>query len=119
MAIWPHEATQLSREEKNAYRNLLYCAMLDIRILCQSRGPESRNPFEIWRRYRRSRLAGALADWLHNLAQHAATDFDSFDTEWFWDEYSALCRRYEQLSPAQWMDYRERYEKHLSTGMAF
>jgi len=114
MATWPHEPTLLSDDQKCAYRNLLYWAMLDIRILCQSRGRISRNPIEIWRQYRQSRLAGALADWLHNLAQHAATDFSSFDTEWFWREYNGLCKDYEQLGPGQWMDYKKRYEKHLS-----
>lgn len=114
MATWPHEKTPLSSAEKSAYRSLLYWAMLDIRTLCQSRGRESRNPLEIWRQYRQSRLAGALADWLHNLAQRAATDFDSFDTEWFWREYAGLCKKYAQVRPGQWMDYRERYEKHLS-----
>ena len=88
--------------------------MLDIRMLCQSRGPVSYNPLLIWRQYRNSRLAGALADWLHNLAQHAATDFNKFDTEWFWREYAGLSSDYEWLRPGQWLDYRERYEEHLA-----
>lgn len=114
MATLRHEFTLLSKEEKSAYRNLLYCAMLDIRGLCQSRGPVSHNPFVVWRQYRSSRLAGALADWLHNLAQHAATDFNNFDTEWFWREYAGLCREYESLRPGQWLDYRERYDERLA-----
>ncbi len=114
MATWPHEPTALSNAEKSAYRNLLYWAMLDIRNLCQSRGPESRNPLKTWRQYRDSRLAGALADWLHNLAQHAATDFNRFDTEWFWREYDGLRKDYQQLGPGQWMDYRDRYDKQLA-----
>jgi hypothetical protein len=114
MATWPHEPTALSGAEKSAYRNLLYWAMLDIRMLCQSRGPESCNPLKVWRQYRESRLAGALADWLHNLAQHAATDFDRFDTEWFWREYSYLCRDYQQVGAGKWMDYRKRYEQHVT-----
>jgi len=114
MATWPHKPTALSNAEKKAYRNLLYWAMLDIRILCQSRGRESRNPVEIWRQYKRSRLAGALADWLHNLAQHAATDFNNFDTEWFWREHEGLRQRYGDMKAGAWMDYRARYEDHLS-----
>ena len=114
MATWPHEPTVLSDAEKKAYRNLLYWAMLDIRMLCQSRGREYSNPFKIWEQYRRSRLAGALADWLHNLAQHAATDFESFDTEWFWREHDGLQQRYAEMKVGEWMDYRARYEEHLS-----
>lgn len=104
----------LSQAEKHAYRNLLYWAMLDIRMLCQSRGPASLNPFEVWRQYQRSRLAGALADWLHNLAQYAATDFDSFDAEWFWREYAGFCRYHERLGAGRHFDYRERFEKDLA-----
>ena len=114
MATWPHEPTTLSDAEKMAYRNLLYWAMLDIRNLCQSRGSESLNPFAWRRQYRESRIAGALADWLHNLAHHAATDFNSFDTEWFWREYDGLCRRFKPVGQRMWMDYRERYEVDLA-----
>ncbi len=114
MATWPHEPTLLSDAERSAYRNLLYDAMLDIRSLCRSRGRESRNPLEIWRQYRRSRLAGELADWLHNLAQHSAMGLTELDTEWFWREYDGLCRRHPEFRPGAWMDYKERYQRHLS-----
>ena len=88
--------------------------MLDIRTLCQSRGPASNNPLEWYRQYGRSRVAGALADWLHNLAQYAATDFDHFDTEWFWREYDGVPKRFAGLGAGEWMDYRRRYEEHLA-----
>ena len=114
MATWPHKPTVLSDAEKSAYRGLLYWAMLDIRNLCQSRAQESLNPLQWRRQYRRSRLAGALADWLHNLAQHAAGEFDAFDTEWFWREYDGLCRRFQHVAPRTWIDYRGRYEDYLS-----
>lgn len=68
MPIQSQEPFALSKNQQQAYRRLLYHAMLDIRTLCQSRGPESRNPIEWRRRYRLTRIAGALADWLHNLA---------------------------------------------------
>ncbi|MGZ5545105.1 MAG: hypothetical protein ACXWIU_10555 [Limisphaerales bacterium] len=115
MATWPHELKELSESERAAYRSLLYDAMLDIRNLCQPRGRESRNPL-VWRRlYLQGRLAGALADWLQNLAQYAAKDFFNFDTEWFWQEYDGLSRRFsEHLGPGKWMDYRHRYEQHLA-----
>lgn len=114
MATYPHEPSQLTKAEKSAYRQLLYWAMLDIRMLCQSRCAASRNPWEIWRQYKRSRLAGAVADWLHNLAQHAATDFDEFDTEWFWREYTYLKEQYPDVETVYWMEYRARYEEHLA-----
>jgi hypothetical protein len=115
MATWPHEFKPLSESERKAYRNLLYEAMLDVRNLCQPRGRESRNPL-VWRRqYLQARVAGALADWLHNLAQYAATDFNSFDTDWFWQEYDGICRRFsDQVGAGKWMDYRDRYEEHLA-----
>jgi hypothetical protein len=115
MAVWPHELKTLSENEKKAYRSLLYEAMLDIRNLCQPRGHESSNPF-VWRRqYRQGRVAGALADWLHNLAQHAATEFSRFDTDWFWQEYDCVCKQFSShVGRDKLIDYRDRYEKHLA-----
>lgn len=78
---------------KAAYRHLLYVAMLDIRNYCQSRSRESQNPFEWRRQYQRSRVAGAIADWLHNLAQISSAEFVSFDEQQFWKEHAGLCRR--------------------------
>ena len=110
MPTWPHQPTPLSQSEKRAYRSLLHWGMLDIRMLCQNRGPESRNPI-LWRRqYRKSRVAGALADWLHHLAQSAAADFVDFDPDWFWREYDTLCARHKQVGPGRPLDYRHKYE---------
>lgn len=58
----------MNDQKKNAYRHLLYCALLDIRNYCQPRGAVCSNPLEWRRQYLASRCAGALADWLHNLA---------------------------------------------------
>lgn len=114
MAIWPHKETPLSDNEKNAYRYLLYRAMIDIRILCQSRGRASWNPL-VWRwQYYSSRVAGWLADWLHNLAHYAAMDFRGFDADWFWQKYERGMRRYTQLGPGRWLDYRRHYEDELA-----
>ncbi|NBV23770.1 MAG: hypothetical protein EBS05_17860 [Proteobacteria bacterium] len=89
--------------------------MLDVRYLCQPRSRKSRSPL-VWRKqYLQGRLAGALADWLHNLAQHAATEFSSFDTDWFWEEYDGLCLQFaDQVGAGKWMDYRDRYTRHLA-----
>jgi len=111
MATWPYTETSLTDVEKNAYRYLLYRAMLDIRDLCQSRGPVVYNPLEWWRQYLRSRDAGRLADWLHNLANYASKDFVGFNEEWFWKEYDGVCRRSKWIGPDRWMDYRKRYEE--------
>ena len=74
----------MSPERQSAYRHLLYVAMIDIRTYCQWRDQESTDP-ERWRKqYLASRKAGAIADWLHNLAQHGATDFAGFDEDEFW-----------------------------------
>jgi hypothetical protein len=109
MAKWPHQETPLSEQEKAAYLHLMYQAMLDIRNLCQPRLAESLNPLA-WRQYyRNARVAGALADWLHNLADYASRGFKNFDADWFWEEYEGLCRRFKRfkhIGPGTWMDYR-------------
>jgi hypothetical protein len=84
----------MNKVRKNAYRNLLYRATIDIRALCQSRGAASRNPFEWYRQYHRSRVAGAIADWLHNLAYYAARNFKGFQEEQFWEEYEWMKKRF-------------------------
>ena len=96
-------------ETKKAYRHLLYVAMLDIRNRCHSRERESRNPLEWFRQYRRSRVAGALADWLHNLAHFVSLDC-AFDEERFWQEHTYLCRRF----PGNGLErYREIFDEYL------
>lgn len=114
MAVWPHEETPLTEREKDAYRYLLYQAMLDIRTLCQSRGRASLNPLEWRRQYLLSRTAGWLADWLHNLAHYASMGFRGFDADWFWQEYDGGINRYAYVGPGRWMDYRSRYEEQLA-----
>jgi len=73
----------MTSTQKSAYRYLLYLAMLDIRIYCQSRGEPSADPAVRERQYHSSRIAGAIADWLHNLALAAADDFERFDEDAF------------------------------------
>jgi hypothetical protein len=80
----------MTEQRKNAYRYLLYWAMLDIRNKCQPRLHESWNPLVWHKQYWQSRAAGGIADWLHNLALYAANDFCGFDEDWFWREYKHL-----------------------------
>ena len=57
----------MNEQTKAAYRHLLYVAMLMARIECRPHARFSRIPFVWYRQYRRSRVIGAVADWLHNL----------------------------------------------------
>ena len=100
----------MDEKTKAAYRHLLYVAMIAIRNDCQSRGRESANPFEWRRQYRRSRVSGATADWLHNLAQYSSLGFARFDEQQFWDEHSGFCRRF----PGERLErYREIFDGYL------
>jgi hypothetical protein len=38
--------------------------------------------------------AGAIADWLHNLAMFSARDFRGFDEQLFWKEFETICAHY-------------------------
>ena len=103
----------MDEQRKNAYRQLLYWAMLDIRIYCPSLGDLSADPV-VWRnQYVRSRIAGAIADWLHNLAHQASCDFAGFTEEGFWQEHADFCH----LFPDGSFDvYRKRFDQYLGDG---
>ena len=98
----------MDEPRKAAYRHLLYFAMLDIRMLCQWRARPSPNPFEWRRQYLRSLEAGALADWLHNLADFAADDFRNFDEAQFRKEYDWVRGRYPNSTLATYKNHFER-----------
>ena len=101
----------MTDQNKDAYRHLLYVAMLAIRNSCQPDGDESRSPVVWLRQYRRSRVAGAIAGWLHNLAQFNSLDFARFDQEHFWKEHKDLCRRF----PDERLErYREIFDEYLA-----
>lgn len=99
---------------KNAYRYLLYQAMLDLRGLSGFRRPrpwyQRFNPWARRRDVRRVRRAAAVADWLHNLADYARRDFDRFDEETFWLGYDTLRRDH----PDPRNCYREAFDLALS-----
>jgi hypothetical protein len=82
----------VDERRKNAYRWLLYWAMLDIRGLqwAGNRWRHRLNPLCWWSNSREVRTAGAIADWLHNLALFSALDFARFDEEYFWRDYQRL-----------------------------
>ena len=101
----------LTDQQKAAYRYLLYWAMLDIRNKCQPRLKESQNPLEWRRQYRQSRAAGAVADWLHNLALYSAGDFGNLDEPGFWREYEFMAKKFGDVDFGH---YRDAYERRLT-----
>jgi len=85
--------------------------MVDIRNQCRHRGPVSVNPARWFRQYSRSRVAGGIADWLHNLAYFGSADFSGFDEECFWNEHANLCREF----PRRYLErYRVIFDEHLA-----
>jgi hypothetical protein len=98
---------------KHAYRSLLYRAMLDIRPLAWHPPSALRllNPFLRHREIVRVRRAGAVADWLHNLAAFAADDFEGFDEQWFWREHESVERHHPEYDLAL---YKQVFELALA-----
>jgi hypothetical protein len=89
--------------------------MLDIRPLqWAGRGWRQRlNPLCWWSSSRRVRTAGAIAEWLHNLALYSALDFDGFNEEWFWQGYQWLLGQYPEAGLER---YRAEFERRASAG---
>ena len=81
----------MDEQRKHAYRYLLYRAMLDIRPLAWVK--RSWNPLAWGQTRRRIRCAGAIAEWLHNLALFSVLDFARFDEERFWRDYQWMLDR--------------------------
>jgi hypothetical protein len=103
----------MDERRKYAYRYLLYKAMLDIRpILWVRLGLWQRlNPF-VWREtYRQIRTAGGIADWLHNLAHHAALDFRNFDEIRFWRDCQQLRKH---CSDSMLQSYRAEFDRQAT-----
>lgn len=73
--------------------------MLDIRPLLWMTDP---------REHDRARISGAIADWLHNLAQFSYLDFRDFDEHQFWREYCSLVERFPN---AAFEHYKTQFER--------
>ena len=86
----------MDESRRNAYRYLLYRALLEIRGIEWIRHHPLRwlNPFALRRELKRVSRAGALADWLHNLASFSCSDFRDFDEQWFWRDYELMLKRH-------------------------
>ena len=105
---------QMDRARKDAYRWLLYVAMLELRVLQLQLAQGSRwrflNPFYLRRRAAGVRRSIAVTEALHNLAQFAATDFDGFNEVNFWKDIDSLTHH-----RTGWQsDYRMEFERRLS-----
>jgi hypothetical protein len=96
---------------QKAYRHLLYLAMVDIRTYCQHRLGPSRNPLVWFRQYHDSLIAGAVADWLHNLANGSSFLQHGFPEESFWKEHAYLCKRFPK---ADLQRYRRVFDDYLA-----
>lgn len=104
----------MDAQRKQAYRWLLYLATLEIRPLqwIGRRGWRRLNPFCWWSQSQQVRRAGAIADWLHNLAIYSAIDFDRFDEERFWKDYQWFLDNH----PNAGLDmYRSEFERRAKT----
>ncbi|QDT10235.1 hypothetical protein [Planctomycetes bacterium K23_9] len=95
---------------KDAYRYLLYWAMLDIRGIAWHRFQWWR-PFRFIAHLRHVRRAGNIADAMHNLAQHAALDFDRFDEATFWDALDYAHSQSPLVDPSR---YRQLFDDRLA-----
>ncbi len=100
----------MDEQRKYAYRYLLYRAMLDIRPLQEfgGRGWRAWNPIHWRREARRVRWAGALANWLHNLALYSAHDFRGFSEEWFWRDFESVRSRFPEYEMEMYLEEFER-----------
>lgn len=94
----------MQANRKRTYRYLLYRAMLDIRPIAWTR--LGWNPFHWSSRRKQIRRAGDLANWLHNLAQFSANEFERFDEEWFWRDSEWIRSRHPDCGLER---YRDRF----------
>ena len=72
---------EIKPDRRAAYQRLLYFAFEDIASRCRQ-PPED------------VACIGAISEWLHTLAAHAAHDFARFHEDWFWLAHSTLLRRF-------------------------
>jgi len=108
----------VDEQRRNAYRFLLYQAMVDIRPLQYFLRPKwwAPNPLHWRRQFQRVRVAGAVAEWLHNMAWFAGYEFQGFDEQRFWREHERLCGRYPAGGFERYQDLFERRLVELRTG---
>src|SRR6476469_7578014 len=83
----------MHEKRKSLFRELLYWAMVEIRLATSPQG-FTISPIELWQRHRRMAFAHEIAEWLHNLAQFSSLDFERFDEDRFWEDYRFFREKY-------------------------
>jgi hypothetical protein len=85
----------MEAERANAYRHLLYMAMVDIGSLAVAHSWAcASNPRNWFRSRAEQTKAAVIANWLHNMAAFSATGFEGFDEARFWRDYEGLRARF-------------------------
>lgn len=110
----PQRERAVEEQRKFAYRHLLYQATLEIRPLAWLSTNQwgSWNPL-FWRREaRRIQCAGAIADWLHNLALYSALNFQGFKEDWFWRDFERVNKQFPEFGLER---YRAKFDQYLAT----
>lgn len=107
----------MDEQRKRAYRYLLFRVFQDIResTFFVLNRPRWWSP-QFWRRmlYVLRRIH-AISDWLHDIAQVSATDFEGFDEKLFWEEMETLNQRMPDLGLPQ---YKEAFEHELRAALS-
>ena len=108
----------MDEQRQNAYRFLLYWAMVEIRPLQYFLRWNwwDLNPLHWRHQLQRVAMAGALAEWLHNMARFAGYEFERFDEQRFWQDYKRLCDRYPDGGFERYQDLFGRRLVELRTG---
>jgi hypothetical protein len=102
----------MTEEKKGLYRQLLYWAIIDMRMHSASGVGTLRGLLSRRRRthYIINRFIYGMNNWLHNTALYSTIDFVGFKEELFWEDY----RRFRQEFPAdRWAGLTETIIKEL------
>lgn len=86
----------ITNEKKEAYRFLMYYSFLHIRSIEGMANPSSIiiNPFRIVKIVKYINEAGAVANWMHNLALFSSLGFRGFKENEFWQSSQHLKKKY-------------------------
>jgi hypothetical protein len=108
----------MDENRKSAFRYLMYWAIvLDVRPVAwfSIRWLHIWNPFYWRRELRRIRYAGAVADWLHNLALFSSLEFERFDEARFWKDLEFLEEYYPEFLPSRFRKIFDERLRELTT----
>jgi hypothetical protein len=94
---------------KEAYRHLIYVAMLDMRC-----SPPTARWWSLsrWKAiYAETLRVKELANTFHNIARYSARNFDGFDETRFWKDIDCVASQWRD--PVDY-DYRKIFEQYLA-----